>query len=462
MNESPATISPKENSETISENTTLVPKSEPKAPIGKLKFLFVSLESLSGDLAWTVKKEGHEVKAYIKEKGDIDVYNGIIDKIEDWKLFQDWADVIVFDDVEFGQIADKLRKAGKLVVGGSEYTDRLEMDRDFGQNEMKRYGVPILPHKHFSNYDEAIEFLKSNPARYVFKPSGNIPSTGKGLLIVAQEEDSKDLIEMLERNKDVWQKKAPIFLLQKFVQGVEIGVGAFFNGNDFIYPINVNFEHKRLFPGDLGPLVGEAGTMMYWSNPNKIFKLTLEKMLPSLRESKYVGYIDINCIVNGSGIYPLEFTSRFGYPTIEIQQEGIMMPMGELLYRMAKGENFEMRTKRGFQVGVRIFVPSYFVPSKEGSETINTYKDLPILFKNPKNMEGVHIEDVKIENGVWRIAGQSGVLFVITASAKTVTEAQRKVYVRVKNIVAQNMFYRVDIGTRWGEDSDKLQSWGYL
>src|SRR3989338_8884265 len=101
---------------------------ELKSAQKKLKFLFVSLESLSGDLAWTVKKEGHEVKAYIKEKGDIDVYNGIIDKIEDWKLFQDWADVIVFDDVEFGQIADKLRKAGKLVVGGSEYTDRLQMD----------------------------------------------------------------------------------------------------------------------------------------------------------------------------------------------------------------------------------------------------------------------------------------------------------------------------------------------
>ena len=28
------------------------------------KFLFVSDESLSGDLAWQIKKEGHDVKAY--------------------------------------------------------------------------------------------------------------------------------------------------------------------------------------------------------------------------------------------------------------------------------------------------------------------------------------------------------------------------------------------------------------
>jgi phosphoribosylamine--glycine ligase len=267
---------------------------------------------------------------------------------------------------------------------------------------------------------------------------------------------------MIERNKDVWQKKAPIFVLQRFVQGVEVGVGAFFNGNDFIYPINVNFEHKKLFPGNLGPFVGEMGTSMYWSKSSNIFQGTLEKMLPALRESKYVGYIDINCIVNGSGIYPLEFTSRFGYPTIQIQQEGIITPMGEFLYKLAKGEKFELKTKRGFQIGVRIMIPSYFVPKKEASDTINTYRDLPIIFKNPRNMEGVHIEDIKMENGVWRVAGVSGVLLVITGSAKTVAEARRKVYSRVANIMVQNMFYRVDIGTRWFEDSDKLQTWGLL
>jgi phosphoribosylamine--glycine ligase len=451
-----------ENSQTQIEAPQTQVAISPALAVPKLKFLFVSLESLSGDLAWTVKKEGHEVKAYIKEKGDADVYDGFLEKVEDWKEWQEWADVIVFDDVEFGEIADRLRKSGKLVVGGSVYTDSLEMDRDFGQMELKKYGVPILPHRHFSNYDEAIQYLRDNPSRYVFKPSGNIPSTGKGLLFIGQEEDGRDLIEMLEKNKDVWQKKAPTFLLQKFVQGVEIGVGAFFNGNDFIRPINVNFEHKKLFPGNLGPHVGEMGTSMYWSEPTKIFHLTLERMLAPLRESKYVGYIDINCIVNGSGIYPLEFTSRFGYPTIQIQQEGILTPMGEMLWRMARCEAFELKTKKGFQIGVRILIPSYFVSKKEGLETINMYRDLPILFRNPKNMDGVHIEDIKLENDVWRVAGTSGVLLVVTASAKTMTEARRKAYTRVQNILVQDMLYRVDIGTRWFEDSDKLQTWGYL
>ena len=425
------------------------------------KFLFVSLESLSGDLAWQLIKEGHEVKAYIKNKHDTDVYNGFIEKVDNWESYKDWADVIVFDDVEFGDIADKLRKNGKLVIGGSKYTDELEMDRDFGQIEMKKYGVNILPQWQFSNYDEAIEFIEKNPERYVFKPSGNTPSAGKGLLFIGQEEDGKDLLELLRQNKNVWQKKAPIFQLQKFVSGVEVAVGAFFNGKDFILPVNVNFEHKRVFPGDIGPLTGEMGTLMFWSEPNKLFKMTLEKMKPALVESGYIGYVDINCIVNGKGIYPLEFTARFGYPTIQIQSEGITMPAGEWLYKLANGEQFELKTKKGFQIGVRINVPTLFAKSAD-KETVEIYRDLPILFKKPDNLEGIHIEDVKIEDGVWRIAGTSGCLIVVTGSGTTVNEARQQTYTRIKNIMVQNMFYRTDIGLKWNTDSDKLQTWGYL
>src|SRR3989338_9147541 len=292
------------------------------------KFLFVSLESLSGDLAWQLVKEGHEVKAYIKEKSDVDVYDGFIEKVPSWEAYKDWADIILFDDVEFGAVAEKLRKQGKLVIGGSVYTDRLEIDREFGQEELKKYGVNVLPSWQFSNYEEATQFIKDNPARYVFKPSGNTPSDGKGLLFLGQEEDGRDLIELLEQNKSVWSKKAPIFLLQRYISGVEVAVGAFFNGHDFIYPINVNFEHKRIFPGDIGPFSGEMGTLMYWSSPNNLFRATLEKMLPALKASGYAGYFDINCIVNGRGIYPLEFTTRFGYPTIHTQAEGILTPAG--------------------------------------------------------------------------------------------------------------------------------------
>lgn len=424
----------------------------------KYKFLFVSWESLSGDLAWKIQNEGHEVKIYIKNPDDSDVYEGFLERVPDWKATVDWADIIVFDDVGFGTQADNLRKNGKLVVGGSAYTDRLEEDREFGQQEMKRLGLLTLPHWDFSDYDKALEYIKNNPGRYVFKPSGLSAGDSRGFLFSGKEEDGKDLYEILSQNKKVLEKRIKQFQLQKFVSGVEIAVSAFFNGNEFIYPVNINFEHKKLFPGELGEMTGEMGTAMFWSESNKLFRETTGRMEEELRKVGYVGCIDINCIVNGRGIYPLEYTCRFGYPTISIMQEGIVNEWGEFLYSLANKQNYQLRTRKGFQVGVVCVVPPFPYDDKEEMEI---YKDLSILFKK-LNLEGVHLGDVKIVDGVWRTAGNCSYHLVITGSGTTMEEARKQAYARVDNIMLLNMFYRTDIGATWGEDSDKLMTWGYI
>jgi phosphoribosylamine---glycine ligase len=204
--------------------------------------------------------------------------------------------------------------------------------------------------------------------------------------------------------------------------------------------------------------------MMFWSTPNKIFNQTLKKFEPKLAEEKFVGYVDLNCIVNGNGIYPLEFTARFGYPTIFIQQEGILMPLGQFLFELAQGTLKKFHAKSGFQVGVRIVVPPF--PFTD-DETFNVKsKDSLIYFKKEKNgktyREGVHIEDVKLANGEWIVAGQSGVVLVVVGTGHTMRQAQKQAYARIKNINIPHMYYRMDIGDRWFEDSDKLHNWGYL
>jgi phosphoribosylamine--glycine ligase len=427
----------------------------PSKPVRK--FLFVSDEALIGDLAWQIKKEGHEVKYYIHSKPERDVCDGFVDKVDAWEPLIDWADVIVFDDLGFGDQADKLRKQGKAVIGGSKYGDEIEDDRNFGQDEMKAAGISILPHWDFKEFDDAIKFLHENPGRYVIKPSGKAQNE-KELCYVGQDDDGKDLLEMMDLYKTSWGKKMKEFQLQKHVSGVEVAVGAFFNGTDFIYPININFEHKRMFPGDIGPNTGEMGTSMFWTNRNRIFEETLLKMKDKLAAAKYVGYIDINCIANNRGIYPLEFTARFGYPTINIQMEGVTGDWGEFFYGLGRAEMPELRVKKGFQVGVVVAVPPF--PFTDPQAFRKYSEDATIILK--KTTDGLHIADIKMVEGKWRLAGQSGYALIVTGSGSTMTDARKQAYNRVSNIMIPNMFYRTDIGEKWTEDSDRLQTWGYL
>jgi phosphoribosylamine--glycine ligase len=424
------------------------------------KFLFVSYDGLIGDIAWQVIKEGHEAKYYIEHAEEREITSGFVPQTDDWRAEVDWADVVVFDDVlGHGKLAAKLRKAGKKVVGGTPYTDRLEDDRGFGQSELKAAGVNIIPQQDFTSFDDAIAFVRANPNRYVIKPSGEAQNL-KGLLFVGEEEDGRDVVEVLEDYKRAWANKVRNFQLQRRVVGVEVATGAFFNGREFVYPICVNFEHKKLFPGDIGPSTGEMGTAMFWSEPNKVFNLTLRRMEAALAREGYVGYIDVNCIVNANGVYPLEFTARFGYPTISIQQEGLLTPMAELLHGLAAGTLTRLRARTGYQVGVRVVVPPF--PYDDPKRFDTSSKDAVILFKT-KSREGFHLEDVKLVNGEWLVTGTSGVVLIVCGTGPSMRHAQKQAYNRVRNVMIPNMYYREDIGDRWiEEDSDRLHAWGYL
>jgi phosphoribosylamine--glycine ligase len=172
-----------------------------------------------------------------------------------------------------------------------------------------------------------------------------------------------------------------------------------------------------------------------------------------------VGHIDINCIVNGNGIYPLEFTSRFGYPQIFIQRAGITEPIGQMFHKIASGHKFKIQVKKGFQVGAFLVVPPFPYEDKKTFELFS--KDSVIVFKKDIK-EGVHPMHLKNINEEWLITGNTGIALLVTGTAITMRDAQKMMQNRISNIIINNVYYRTDIGDRWLEDSDKLWSWGLL
>ncbi len=422
------------------------------------KFLFVSRWGEILDTAYATLLEGNDVKLYIEDKPSREIGTGFVKKTKDWKKQVDWADVIIFDYTGYGAICSELRAKGKLVIGGSEYTDLLELDRSFGQDELKKHKIKTLPFKEFVSFQDAITYVQNNPDAYVIKPSGETQEL-KQLLFVGSDDEGLDVIRVLKAYDKSWGDDFGNFQLQKKVKGVEISVAAFFNGKEFLRPLNITFEHKKLFPKELGVSTGEMGSSMFWVNNSPIFDATLKKFESTLAKTNFVGHIDINCIVNGNGIYPLEFTSRFGYPQIFIQRAGINEPIGQLLYKIASRETFKINTKKGFQVGAFIVVPPFPYEDKKAFELFS--KDAVVVFRKDLK-EGIHPMHLKKINDEWLITGNTGIALLVSGTGLTMKDAQKMMNNRISNIIVNNGYYRTDIGDRWFEDSDKLWSWGLL
>ena len=429
-------------------------------------FLFISADAaLIADLAWQVRKEGHDVKYYIESKSDREIGDGFAPKTDDWRAELEWADLIIFDDiwvgsdVGTGRVAEELREEGHAVVGGTPHTDRLEEDRGYAMDVLEEHGVNTIDHREFESFDAGIAFVEQHPAAYVIKPLGEVQNV-KRLLYVGTESDGSDVIDVLTAYKKAWGHRMKGFQLQRKVEGVEVAVCGFFNGSQFIEPVNFNFEHKKLFPGNIGPSTGEMGTSMFWARRNRLFEETLGKVEGWLATEGYVGSIDLNCIVNESGIYPLEFTPRFGYPTIALQEESFESPTGTFFADLANGRDPHLEVHRGYQIGVRVVLPPFpFTDEKTYDENS---RNAAIVFETDSK-EGIHIEDAKNVDGQWRAAGESGMPLVVTGKGETMREARERAYDRIDSIVIPNLYYRDDIGERWIDgDGDRLQAWGYL
>jgi phosphoribosylamine--glycine ligase len=261
--------------------------------------------------------------------------------------------------------------------------------------------------------------------------------------------------------------------------GVEVGVGAYFDGQRFLRPACLDWEHKRFFPGDLGELTGEMGTLVTYRRSERLFAETLGRMEGKLREHGYRGYINVNTIVDDEGVHPLEFTCRFGYPGFAILQALQLGGWSDLFRRMTgrhprSGEPFQ--TRDGFCVGVVLTVPPF--PYALGYDRLS--KGLPILFRRALDEEdhrNIHYGEVALHDarsgvtedvrtvapGRLITSGVVGYVMVVTGCGPTVEETRRAAYQRVAAVCLPNGRHRLDIGERFiHTDGPRLQALGWL
>lgn len=439
-----------------------------------MKILFISEDLVAGNLAYLLTKEGHDVKLYIADKGRRNNFENMVPKVNSWRKELPWVGktgLIIFDGCGYGSLQNDLRKKGYSVVGSSDLGNKLENDRAYGDAMFKKYGLKTVSLLNFNSIDETISFVIKNRKKWVIKQNSSGTSL-KGFNYVGMLDSAEDVIDVLENYKTETKYGDAIITLQEKIEGIEIGVGRYFNGTDWVGPMEINLEHKKFFPGDLGPTTSEMGTVAWYDDDETslLFTETLGKLKPLLKEIDFRGDMEINCIVNEKGAFPLEATARFGSPIVHLQTEIHISPWAEFLKAIADGKPYDLKWNRGYGLVVVVTVPtSHPFPFTKAERYISP-RGIKIYFSEDigKDMDKVHFEDVSIKKDKKKeyhyISDDRGYVLYVTSVKKSVKEARKDVYSLLKNkIFIPKMFYRNDIGLKFIEqDQALLKKWGYL
>jgi phosphoribosylamine--glycine ligase len=426
-----------------------------------------------GSLYLDLMGHGHQVRVSIADPEGRDTLGGMVTLTDDWRAELGWiqaagADgVILFETAAQGEVQDELRRAGFNVIGGSSYGDRLESDRSFGQAAMRAAGMQVAPSWSFTTFDAARAFVQSRPGRYVHKLSGEGFASSR--TFVGEMADGRDMLGYLEFHQARWPAGTPLeLILMDRLTGVEVGVGGYFDGHRFLQPTCIDWEHKRFFPGDLGELTGEMGTVVSYRGGERLFNETLGRMEEPLRAGGYRGYINVNTIVNADGVWPLEFTCRFGYPGFAILQALHRCDWADIFRLMLApaghqgGQRPSFATAGGYAVGVVLTVPPF--PDRQGYPSLS--KGLPVYLDaelTPADRAHLHLSEVALAaDGRLITSGMVGYIMVVTGVGDDVPTARRDAYGRVRKVQVPNLRYRNDIGAAFEEAASALRGWGWF
>jgi phosphoribosylamine---glycine ligase len=417
-----------------------------------MRFLGIGSSCDLGDMYLQLAATGHEVRVFSQDFAEHGVMGGMLSQLDAWRPELDWVraagsdGVILFEGTDFGEEQDQLRRDGFSVIGGCAFGDRLENDREFGQAVLADVGLQRARSWRFNDFDAAIDFITRRPDRYVFKLNGNATSSWRNY--VGMTDDGSDVIALLRGQRVRLEAIGCMdssFLLMEHLRGVETGVGAYFNGERFLEPACLDWEHKRFFNGDLGELTGEMGTLVTYRDSAPIFEATLARLAPRLREAGYVGYINLNTIINDDGIWPLELTARFGYPGFAVLDA--LQPEGwaALFRAVLSTETVRFTTLPGYAVGVVLTVPPF--PYRYGYAEIS--RGMPIVLGpglSPADRRHLHYGEVDEVQGQLVTSGVIGYAMVVTGAGPNVEASRAEAYRRAKQVFIPNLRYRTDIG----------------
>jgi len=331
------------------------------------------------------------------------------------------------------------------IFGPTKEATEIESSKVFAKDLMSKYHIPTALYQVFTDYEQALFYLKNQSYPLVLKADGL--AGGKGVLIVQDKAEAEEAIAQIMKEKQFGEAGNRV-VVEEFLSGEEVSLLVFSDGKH-ILPMISSQDHKKIGDNDEGLNTGGMGAyspVPFFSEESQ--RLVLEKVfLPIIEGLKqegriFKGVLYAGLILTREGPKVLEFNARFGDPETQVILPSLETDLMEIMQATVGGylDRIELRWKQ--QAAVCVIMASRGYPGAYEQGKIITGLE---RLKEREDMMVFHAGTKKKNS---QIVTAGGRVLGVTAWAANLEEAINKAYQGVRMINFENQYYRRDIGKK--------------
>ena len=334
-------------------------------------------------------------------------------------------------------IADTFKQNGLRIFGPSKAAARIETSKEFAKELMQKYEVPTAAFRTFTDFDEAMAYVKAGSLPTVLKYDGL--AAGKGVVIAETLEQAEEALRDMLLDEKFGQGKV---VIEEWLEGPEFSLLCFVNGKE-VYPMPISQDHKRAYDGDEGPNTGGRGA--YTELPF-ITDEDLEYAMENIMRRTASAMVEEGCPFCGvlygglmktkQGIKVIEFNARFGDPETEVILPRMSSDNCQVFCDVAEGKTPTIEWNNMATLGIVLASKGYPGSYEKG-----------YVIEGTEEVDGsIYHMGTALKDGKYVTSG--GRVMIVVCQAPTLREAQQKAAAEVAKIKCDNLFHRNDIGDK--------------
>ncbi len=334
-------------------------------------------------------------------------------------------------------VVDRFQQEGLLIFGPTKAAAEIEASKDFAKRLMVKYDVPTAAYATFSDFDEAMAYVRQGSLPTVLKYDGL--AAGKGVVIATTMEEAEATLRDMLLDTKFGEGRV---VIEEFLTGEEFSLMCFVAGGK-ICAMPVAQDHKRAYDNDEGPNTGGMGA--YTELPfvtAEDHAYAMEKIMQRVADAMvsegtpFSGVLYGGLMKTPNGIKVIEFNARFGDPETEVVLPRLKSDAIDVFSAVARGEQPMAEWSDEATLGIVLASKGYPGSYDKGFAIRGTERVECKLYHM-----GTQLKDGEL------VTAGGRVMFVV-ASAPTLREAQLKAREEISKIECDNLFYRTDIGNK--------------